>query len=83
MFSFLGVNFILNGIVRASGAMYQVLLLNIISFWVLRFPLTYLFALFYEEDGIALGMGVSFIISSVLASLYYRYGRWRNKELFS
>lgn len=82
-FPFLGVNFILNGIVRASGAMYQVLLLNIISFWVLRFPLTYLFASFYDEDGIALGMGFSFIISSVLASLYYRYGRWRNKELFS
>src|SRR5699024_9233077 len=34
-FPFLGVNFILNGIVRGAGAMYQVLILNIISFWVL------------------------------------------------
>jgi len=81
-FPFLGINFILNGIVRASGAMYQVLVLNIISFWVLRYPLTYLFSSIYDEIGIALGMGTSFMISSVLAFLYYRFGRWRKKELF-
>src|SRR5690625_7556816 len=40
-FPFLGVNFVLNGIVRASGAMVQVLVLNLISFWILRYPLTY------------------------------------------
>src|SRR5699024_10939624 len=35
-YPFLGINFVLNGVVRASGAMYQVLALNIFSFWVLR-----------------------------------------------
>lgn len=82
-FPFLGINFILNGIVRAAGAMYQILVLNIISFWVLRYPLTALFANIYGEIGIAMGMGTSFIISSIFASLYYRYGKWREKELFS
>lgn len=81
-FPFLGINFILNGVVRASGAMYQVLVLNIISFWVLRYPLTYLFSNIYDEVGIAFGLGTSFIISSILASAYYRYGKWREKELF-
>lgn len=81
-FPFLGVNFILNGIVRASGAMYQVLVLNIISFWVLRYPLTYLFASLYDEIGIAFGLGASFVISSGLATLYYIFGSWRKKELF-
>lgn len=81
-FPFLGINFILNGVVRASGAMYQVLVLNIVSFWILRYPLTYLFSSFYDEIGIAIGMGCSFVISSILASLYYRYGKWREKELF-
>src|SRR5699024_991579 len=42
-YPFLGINFILNGIVRAAGAMYQVLILNLISFWILRYPLTWLF----------------------------------------
>lgn len=82
-FPFLGINFILNGVVRASGAMYQVLILNIISFWVLRYPLTYVFSYQFGEIGIAIGMGTSFILSSLLAILYYRYGKWREKEILT
>ncbi|WP_042144093.1 MATE family efflux transporter [Paucisalibacillus sp. EB02] len=81
-YPFLGINFILNGVVRAAGAMYQVLVLNIISFWILRYPLTFLFSALYGNSGIAMGMGVSFMISSVFAFLYFRFGRWREKVLF-
>lgn len=81
-YPFLGINFVLNGVVRASGAMYQVLVLNVISFWVLRYPLTWLFAARLNETGIAVGMGTSFVISSVVAFLYFRFGRWRDKHLF-
>ena len=81
-FPFLGINFVLNGIVRAAGAMYQVLILNLISFWALRYPLTALFAHFFNETGIAMGMGSSFILSSMIAFLYFRYGKWRKKQLF-
>lgn len=82
-FPFLGINFILNGVVRASGAMYQVLVLNIISFWVLRYPLTSLFSYFFQEKGIAFGLGASFMMSSLIAAGYYRYGGWRKKRLFN
>lgn len=82
-YPFLGINFILNGTVRAAGAMFQVLVLNILSFWVLRYPLTYLFAQWYGQDGIALGIGVSFVISSIFAFLYYRYGKWREIKAIS
>ena len=81
-YPFLGLNFVLNGIVRASGAMYQVLILNIISFWILRYPVSALFASYFGEIGVGMGMGVSFIISSIFAYLYYRFGKWREKELF-
>lgn len=82
-YPFLGINFILNGTVRAAGAMFQVLILNILSFWVLRYPLTYLFAEWYGQSGIALGIGVSFVISSSFAFLYYRYGKWREIKAIS
>src|SRR5699024_3481032 len=82
-YPFLGINFVLNGVVRASGAMYQVLALNIISFWVLRYPLTALGAHLFGEPGIAIGMGASFIVSSVVAFGYYRFGGWRDKQLFA
>lgn len=79
----LGINFVLNGVVRASGAMYQVLVLNIISFWVLRFPLSYVFTHLLGQKGVGLGIGVSFAISCGFAYAYFRWGRWRDKELFS
>ena len=81
-YPFLGVNFVLNGIVRASGAMYQVLVLNILSFWVLRFPLAYVCTAWLGEPGVAVGIGLSFIISSGFAFLYFRFGKWREKVLF-
>lgn len=81
-YPFLGVNFVLNGIVRSSGAMYQVLILNIISFWVLRYPFTAMFAQLYDELGIPLGIGLSFIVSCFVATMYYKYGKWREKEIF-
>lgn len=82
-YPFLGINFILNGIVRASGAMFQVLILNIISFWVLRYPLSYFFSKWIGEQGIAFGMGTSFVISSIFAYLYYQYGKWKDVGLFT
>lgn len=81
-YPFLGLNFVWNGVVRASGAMVQVLVLNIISFWVLRYPLTFLFAKLFGEKGIGIGIASSFVISSILAYAYYQFGKWREKELF-
>jgi len=80
-FPLLGVNFILNGIVRASGAMYQVLVLNLISFWILRYPLTSLGANLYGEIGVPIGIGVSFFVSSLIATAYYLFGGWRKKVI--
>ncbi|ATO28598.1 MATE family efflux transporter [Bacillus atrophaeus] len=81
-YPFIGINFVLNGIVRASGAMMQVLLLNIISFWVLRYPFTAIFSAWLGEKGIGLGIGMSLLFSSCAAFLYYRYGRWKTMKLF-
>lgn len=82
-YPFIGINFILNGIVRGAGAMYQVLVLNILSFWLLRYPLTYFCSSLIGQNGIALGMGISFIISSIFSFSYYKWGGWKRKELFS
>ncbi|SDH42648.1 putative efflux protein, MATE family [Alteribacillus persepolensis] len=81
-YPFLGINFVLNGIVRSSGAMLQVLVLNIISFWVLRFPLAWLCSEWFGAHGIAIGIGISFIISSVFAVAYYHFGKWRHINIF-
>ncbi|WP_245676785.1 MATE family efflux transporter [Bacillus solimangrovi] len=81
-YPFLGVNFVLNGVVRASGAMFQILILNIISFWILRYPLASVMSSFFGEKGIPLGMGISLIISSIIAFIYYRFGKWDEMKVF-
>ncbi|WP_142255313.1 MATE family efflux transporter [Bacillus sinesaloumensis] len=81
-YPFIGLNFILNGIVRGAGAMYQVLVLNILSFWLLRYPLTYFCSSLIGQNGIALGIGISFVISSIFSFSYYKWGGWKKKELF-
>lgn len=80
-YPFLAINFALNGVVRASGAMFQVLVLNLISFWALRVPLSYLFSAWYGEIGLAYGIGVSFMISAVVASGYFLFGGWRQTTI--
>lgn len=82
-YPFIGLNFILNGVVRGAGAMFQILALNIISLWLLRVPLAYWMTSMYGEIGIALGIGISFLISSLFSIAYYRWGGWRNKQLFA
>jgi putative MATE family efflux protein len=82
-YPFIGLNFILNGIVRGSGAMYQVLVLNVLSFWVLRYPLTYICASMMGPNGIAYGMGISFIISSLFSFGYFKFGKWKERKLFA
>lgn len=80
-YTFLGINFVLNGVARSSGAMFQVLILNIISFWVLRFPLTALFASLFGSDGIAYGIAASFVVSSFISAAYYVSGHWRKSKV--
>jgi putative MATE family efflux protein len=82
-YPFIGLNFILNGIVRGSGAMYQVLVLNILSFWILRYPLTYLCSSAFGPNGIAYGMGISFVISSLFSFGYFKFGKWKERKLFA
>lgn len=79
---FLGLNFIFNGVVRGAGAMLQVLALNILSLWVLRVPLTYWTTSIYGETGVALGIGISFMLSAMFSYAFYRWGNWRQQQLF-
>src|SRR5699024_3955809 len=82
-FPFLGINLVLNRIVRASREMFQLLVLHIISFWVLIVPLADIFSSCFGSVGIGMGMGSSFILSSAFAYGYYRFGKWDKKVLFN
>lgn len=81
-YPFIGLNFIFNSVVRGAGAMFQVLILNIISLWLLRVPLSYGATYLFGEPGVALGIGASFVLSFMFSGAYYRWGRWKDRKLF-
>lgn len=81
-YPFIGLNFVFNSVVRGAGAMFQVLMLNIISLWLLRVPLAYWATSVFGDQGVALGIGFSFMLSAGFSVAYYRWGAWRNKRLF-
>ena len=82
-YPFIGLNFVFNSVVRGAGAMFQVLALNIISLWLLRVPLAYWATSVYGDAGVALGIGLSFMLSAGFSFGYYRWGNWRTKRLFA
>lgn len=81
-YPFLGLNFVFNSVVRGAGAMFQVLALNIISLWLLRVPLAWGATALYGGTGVALGIGLSFMLSAGFSFSYYRWGGWRSRTLF-
>ncbi|QJD60956.1 MATE family efflux transporter [Pseudomonas sp. gcc21] len=81
-YPFIGLNFVFNSVVRGAGAMFAVLALNVISLWILRVPLAYGATALFGDNGVALGIGISFMISSLFSLGYYRWGGWRKRILF-
>lgn len=69
---------LINGI-RGSGATFVPMLISMAGQVALRIPLAYLFvSLWHTPDGIWLAIPMSWVSGSVLTSIYYRSGKWKN-----
>jgi putative MATE family efflux protein len=80
---FLGAQFSLTGVLRASGNMVVTMVLTLVSQWVLQFPLAYVLA---EHTGMhARGIWWAFPISNIVIALItmavYARGDWKRKRL--
>jgi len=80
---FLGAQFSLTGVLRASGNMVETMLLTLMSQWVLQFPLAYVLS---KHTGLAeRGIWWAFPVTNVLTVLVtlgvYAKGDWKRKRL--
>ena len=80
-FILFGTSFVLFGVVRATGAVMAPLIMLIISLWFVRLPFAYLMLDRWHADAIWWSFPFASIVSAALATLYYRYGGWRNVHL--
>jgi putative MATE family efflux protein len=80
---FLGAQFSMTGVLRASGNMVMTMVLTLVSQWVLQFPLAYVLS--KNTDLGARGIWWAFPISNFLIALItagvYAKGDWKRKRL--
>jgi Na+-driven multidrug efflux pump len=80
---FLGAQFSLTGVLRASGNMVSTMVLTLISQWVLQFPLAYVLSKHTTlgERGIWWAFPVTNIIIVFVTLGVYAQGDWKRKRL--
>jgi putative MATE family efflux protein len=80
---FLGLNFLIAGILRGAGEIWVNTMITILIFYGIRVPLAaYLSSkTAYGSSGIWIAIALSFTIGCFLNGGYYATGRWKRKEI--
>lgn len=80
---FLGLNFLLSGILRGAGEIWVNTIITMLIFYGIRVPLAaYLSSKpGFGSSGIWIATALSFTIGSILNGAYYATGRWKRKNL--
>ena len=80
---FIGVQFALSGVFRASGNMVVNMMLTIVSLWVLQFPLAYVLSKHTSlgAEGIFWSTPVATVAVTLITACLYLHGGWRKKRL--
>ena len=82
-FLFFGVNFVISGVVRATGAVVPPLLILALALWGIRIPFASLMQPVLGIDAIWWSFPVSALSAMLMSMAYYRWGRWRQAKMMA
>lgn len=82
-FLFFGVNFVISGVVRATGAVVPPLLILAFALWGIRIPFAMLLQPMLGVDAIWWSFPVSAVCAMAMSAAYYRWGRWREARMLA
>ena len=80
-FLFFGVNFVVSGVVRATGAVVPPMLILGLSLWGVRVPFASLAQPWLGVDAIWWSFPTSALVAMLMSLAYYRYGRWQQARM--
>ena len=82
-FGFIGLQFALTGVLRASGEMVPAMIISLVSQWVLQFPLAYVLAerTSLGTDGLWWAFPASNVATAVIAAIWFARGNWKTRRL--
>ena len=84
-FGFIGVQFALMGVLRASGNMFAAMVISLVSQWMLTFPLAFVLShrAHLGAHGIWWAFPVANVITAVVSFLWFRRGDWKKRRLIA
>lgn len=82
-FLFFGVNFVISGVVRATGAVVPPMLILALALWGIRIPFAILMQPVLGIDAIWWSFPVSALSAMLMSMAYYRWGRWRQAKMMA
>ncbi len=80
-FLFFGVNFVISGVVRSTGAVIPPLLILAVSLWGIRVPFAEGMQPYLGADAVWWSFPVSSFFAMLLSLAYYRWGGWRKARM--
>lgn len=73
--------FIYNGVMRGAGDTLFPMFFSLLSLWIIRLPIAYLFSEKIGPAGIFWAIPAGWLIGLILSYSYYKSGRWKNKAV--
>jgi Na+-driven multidrug efflux pump len=82
-FGFIGLQFALMGVLRASGNMIAAMVISLISQWMLQFPLAYVLSsrTSLHAHGLWWAFPVANVATALIAAVLFARGDWKRRQL--
>ena len=84
-FGFIGLQFALMGVLRASGEMIPAMVISLVSQWVLQIPLAFALSKYTSLgiDGVWWSTPIANVATAIIAGLWFARGTWKTRKLIA
>lgn len=76
---FFSTMFVVNGVLRGAGDTLVPMFITLVALWFVRIPLSWYLSTIIGVTGIWWGIPIAWFIGMVLAYIYYKTGKWKEK----
>jgi Na+-driven multidrug efflux pump len=82
-FGFVGLQFALMGVLRASGSTFAAMIISLVSQWVVQFPLAFILSQHSSlgAHGLWWAFPIANIATSIIAGIWFARGDWKKGRL--
>ena len=82
-FGFIGLQYALMGVLRATGEMIPAMVISLVSQWVLQIPLAFALSKYTALgiDGVWWSTPIANVATAIIAGIWFARGKWKTRRL--